>query len=101
MIAAALYQERDDHKAIIATMTASMLFQYTIKALIFGLLGFSFAAYGEIILAMFLAAIAGTFIGRHILLNAPQDFIRPIQKMLVTALGIKVLLDGLEGYWFS
>ena len=98
LIATALDQKHNDHRTVIATMTASLLFQHSIKILIFGLLGFSFAAYGELIVAMFLAAVAGTFLGRHILVNVPQRLIKMIFKILVTGLGIKVLMDGLGGY---
>ncbi len=98
LIAAALHQKHEDHGKVIATMTASLLYQHSVKILIFGLLGFSFAAYAELIVAMFLAAVAGTFIGRHILVNAPQRFIKIAFKILVTLLGAKILFDGLSGY---
>ena len=95
LIAAAINQKSSEHGEVIATMTASLIYQHTIKVLIFGLLGFSFAAYTELMIAMFLAAIAGTWVGKRILINVPQEIIKTIFKVLVTGLGLKVLADGI------
>ena len=99
LIATALHQKHDDHGKVIATMTASLIYQHSVKILIFGLLGFSFAAYAKLIIAMFIAALTGTIVGRHLLVNVPQQIIKTLFKILVTILGVKVLLQGLQGYW--
>lgn len=97
LIAAAISQTSTQHGQVIATMTASLIFQHSIKVLIFGILGFSFAAYADLMVAMFAAAIAGTWVGKRILVNVPQDLIKTIFKILVTCLGFKVLVDGVTG----
>lgn len=95
LIAAALDQKRADHGAVIATMTASLIYQHSIKVLIFGMLGFSFAAYADLMIAMFIAAVIGTWAGKRMLVNVPQHVIKIVFKVLVTGLGIKVLASGL------
>jgi uncharacterized membrane protein YfcA len=97
LIAVAIDQKDADHGKVIATMTASLIYQHSVKVVIFGLLGFSFAAYADLMIAMFLAAIAGTWVGKKILVSVRQDIIKLIFKILVTALGLKVLADGLHG----
>lgn len=95
LIAAAIDQKHRDHGEVIATMTASLIYQHSIKVIIFGMLGFSFAAYADLMIAMFIAAIAGTWLGKRILVNVPQHIIKTVFKLLVTCLGVKVLADGL------
>ena len=94
LIAAAIDQKHTDHGKVIATMTASLIYQHAIKVLIFGLLGFSFATYADLMVAMFVAAIAGTWLGKKLLINVPQHMIKIVFKILVTFLGLKVLFDG-------
>ena len=98
LIAAALDKKHDDHRKVIATMTASLIYQHAIKVVIFGMLGFSFATYAPLMAAMFAAAVAGTWIGKRLLINVPQWVVKPIFKALVTVLGAKLIVDGAAGF---
>lgn len=97
LIAAAVDQKHADHGKVIATMTASLIYQHGVKIVIFGLLGFSFGAFAELMVAMFLAAIAGTWVGKRVLIGVPQSVVKPIFKALVTILGAKLIFDGASG----
>lgn len=97
LTAAALDHKHDDHRHVIATMTASLIFQHSVKVVIFGVLGFAFAAHAKLMVAMFLAATAGTWVGKRVLMNVPQHIIKPVFRILVTVLGGQVLIRGLLG----
>lgn len=97
LIAAAIDQKHEDHRRVVATMTGSLIYQHGVKVVLFGLFGFAFAAYAHLMVAMLIAAVAGTWIGKHLLFTLPQTIIKPVFKMLVSLLAIGLLWQGLVG----
>lgn len=95
LVAATIGQRHKDHKKVIGTSAGCMLYQHFLKIPIFGVLGFSFGAYANLLLALVLATTIGTWIGRQLLIKIPLDIIKPIFKIVITILGIKILLEGL------
>jgi uncharacterized membrane protein YfcA len=62
----------------------------------FSAIGFSFAQYGPLILAMVPAAVLGARTGRHLLANVDERLFRTGFRVMLIVLGIKlILVDGL------
>lgn len=97
LVAAAIGQRHDDHRKVIGTSAGCMLYQHFMKIPIFGVLGFSFAAYGHLLLFLIAATTIGAWIGRHLLIRAPLHIIKPIFKTVITFLGLMLIWRGLAG----
>lgn len=95
LVSTLISQRDQDHRRMLGTSAACMLFQHGVKIPIFGLLGFSITAHAKLVLFLLLAIILGTWLGRKVLLNLPQNVIKPIFKVLITVLGINLIRQGL------
>ncbi|MGH1479401.1 MAG: TSUP family transporter [Geminicoccales bacterium] len=96
LVSALVNRNCPDQRSLIGTSAACMVFQHGVKILIFGIFGFSFSLYAELIMALLIASILGTWIGRKVLISASQNITRPIFKTIVTMLGIYVAGQGLQ-----
>lgn len=96
LVSALINQRHPDHREMLGTSTACMVFQHTGKVLIFGLSGFSFSLYFDLLSALILASLVGTWIGRNVLIRANQQITKPLFKTVVTILGIYLLWKGLS-----
>jgi uncharacterized membrane protein YfcA len=86
-----------DRRGVIATQSACVLFIHAFKMIAFGILGFSFAPYAEIILMMIAATFVGGLVGRRILDMLPETFFRKLFKVVVTILALRMLVIGFLG----
>lgn len=75
-------------QGIVATHGALMVLQHAIKIIIFGLLGFNYAPWIWIIIAMLIAGFAGTWVGKKVL-NWQSDAV--FSKALNTVLIVLAL----------
>lgn len=98
LVAAIITHYESDHSRVIGTQGACTAIQHGVKAALFGLWGFSFAAYLPVIVALTLAIVGGTWAGRWVLLRAPQSVLKLLLKLIVTVLGVRLLLQGLIGF---
>jgi len=85
-----------DRMGHVATHSACMTTQHVIKAMIFGLLGFSFAPYLGLIAAMILSGFVGTLVGRHFLTRMNDATFHRILSVLLTILALRLLLEGVH-----
>lgn len=95
LVAALIARQESDHRVVVGTQGACTTFQHWGKALLFAAWGFSFANYTGLIVALTLATIIGTWLGKRILLKVPQRVLRLALKIVVTVLGLQLLIDGL------
>ncbi len=96
LVAATIGRRHQDHRPVIGTTAGCMLYLHAAKIPIFGVLGFSFGAYANLLVFLVAASSIGSYIGRHVLINAPQSIIKPIFKAIVTILALNLLWQGIS-----
>ncbi len=84
--------ERDE---IVATSAVFMSISHLIKLALFGVIGFSFAEYWPVMLAMIAAVIAGTWVGTRLRHRVPNEHFRVAIKWLLTLLAVRIVLQTL------
>ncbi|NNE83254.1 MAG: sulfite exporter TauE/SafE family protein [Alphaproteobacteria bacterium] len=87
-----------DRRALIGTHAACMTVQHTLKILVFGLLGFSFAPWIPLLVAMIVAGFVGTLLGTRLLHWAPEAIFRKALKVFLTVLAVNLLLSAAGVY---
>jgi len=87
-----------DRHAFVGSHAGCMLFQHTIKVLVFGILGFAFAPWLPLLALILLAGVFGTVVGSRALTWLPEDLFRKILKTVLTALALNLLAAGFGLY---
>jgi uncharacterized membrane protein YfcA len=88
---AALLSKGLQRDALVVTSALMTTFTHLIKTLLFGLLGFSFIAYWQIILGMSAGVICGALLGTHIRYKIPQVLFQKILKWVLTLLALRMI----------
>ena len=88
----------DNRHHFIATHSAAMIIQHVLKIVAFGLLGFAFAPWAGLIVAMIATGFAGTWTGTHLLHRIPEAQFRLVFKALITLVAAHLLWRGLSIY---
>ena len=79
----------------VATHSACMVAQHFIKVIAFGILGFSFAPYAGLVVAMILSGFLGTLIGNHVLVKLVSDGVfHRVLAGLLSLLALRLLYEG-------
>ena len=79
----------------VATHSACMVAQHFIKVVAFGLLGFNFAPYAGLVVAMIASGFLGTVIGNHVLVKIVSDVIfHRVLAVLLSLLALRLLYEG-------
>jgi uncharacterized membrane protein YfcA len=94
LVTAIIQQRHPDHRKTLGTTAVCMTLQHGGKIVFFGLIGFSFSDYADLLLCLFAAAIAGAWLGRHVLVRVPQGITRSAFKIVVTLLALHLLWSG-------
>ncbi|WDI32894.1 sulfite exporter TauE/SafE family protein [Hyphococcus flavus] len=81
-----------DRLNLVATHAACMVFQHTFKIIAFGVLGFAFAEWAFVIVAILLSGFAGTYAGTHFLRRMPERTFKRGFKYILTAIAIYLLI---------
>lgn len=80
-----------DRKQIVATQAMCMTVQHLLKALAFGVIGFSFKDWLPLVAAMIASGFAGTLLGTKILERMSEATFSFILKWLLTLIGLDLL----------
>jgi len=88
---AALLGKGLQRDALVVTSALMTTFTHLIKTVLFGLLGFSFIAYWQIILGMSAGVICGALLGTHIRYKIPQALFQEILKWVLTLLALRMI----------
>ncbi len=96
-VAALLGALRLERHAHMATFSACMLLQHTLKIAAFGLMGFAFAPWLPFIVAMFVAAFVGTWLGRLALGRMGDARFHRVLAVLLTLLALRLVVSGMLG----
>ncbi len=95
LVAAILTHHLSDQRRLIATQALATAYQHTFKACLFGIWGFSFTPYLKLIAVLILAIVIGTWVGKRLLLQVPQQILRRLLKVTVTILGLRLVYMGI------
>tara|TARA_R110000787_G_scaffold137458_21_gene250724 strand:- start:4396 stop:5163 length:768 start_codon:yes stop_codon:yes gene_type:complete len=87
-----------DPVAHTGTHAIMMTAQHLLKVVAFGVLGFTFAPYIPLIVAMVICGQIGTVIGKRMLIKSGKTYFKPFLSGLLTILALRLLWTGLEGY---
>ena len=87
-----------DRLNTVATHAACMVFQHGMKILVFGFLGFAFAAWAWLIGAILIFGFAGTYLGTRFLRRMPEATFKRGFKIVLTAISLYLLVAAIAGY---
>ena len=82
-------------QAFVATQAVTALVMHVFKIVVFGLLGFVFAPWLGLILAMIASGFIGTLAGTRVLARMPETIFRTGFRLVMTLLAGSLLLRGL------
>ena len=84
----------------LATHSALMTIQHLIKVIIFGFVGFAYAEYFLLIIAMIISGFIGTIIGKKILVKFGQKYFKLVLNSILTLIAINLIWNALtvSGY---
>ena len=97
MVAAFWDVKRMGKLGVVATHSACMVVQHAAKVLAFGVLGFAFAEWLPMIVAMLVAGQLGTQAGARILSSLPERVFELSFKMILTGLALRLLWSAATG----
>ncbi|RUT30977.1 sulfite exporter TauE/SafE family protein [Arsenicitalea aurantiaca] len=86
-----------DRRQLVATQAAAMTLQNTFKVIVFIAIGFAFADFVPLVLAMILAGLGGTALGGMLLMRVPDRAFRIGFKIVVTIVGLDLLRGAIFG----
>lgn len=86
---------RDRHEYV-ATIAVLMALVHGLKAAVFGMLGFVFAAYLPLMLAMIATASLGNVFGRSVLKRMPERLFQRVFQIVLTLLSLRLFYAGLS-----
>ena len=86
-----------DRQAHVATHAVFMTLQHSLKVVAFGVLGFSFAPWIGLLVAMIAAGVIGTIIGRRVLIAMSDDAFRRALNILLLLISLRLIWSGLRG----
>jgi uncharacterized membrane protein YfcA len=84
-----------DRRQLVATHAMLMTIQNSFKVAMFVVLGFAFAAYLPLIIAMILSGFAGTTIGSKLLVKVPEAAFRWGFKIVLTLVALNLLYEAM------
>jgi len=82
-----------------ATFSSCMTFQHTLKAFVFGAVGFSFWQWLPLTLAMIISGAFGTWLGLKVLNKIPAANFKVIFRVVLTLLSLQLAWQGIESNW--
>lgn len=84
-----------DRRQLVATHATLMTIQNAFKVITFTALGFAFADYLPLIIAMVLTGFAGTAVGSHLLVRVPEHIFRFGFKLVLSAVALDLIREAL------
>lgn len=84
-----------DRRHLVATHAMLMTIQNTMKAITFAALGFAFATYLPLVLAMIASGFVGTAIGSRLLARVPETLFRWGFKIVLSLVAVELLREAI------
>ena len=79
-----------------ATHSALMTIQHLIKVIIFGFVGFVYAEYFLLIVAMIVSGFVGTLIGKKILVNFGKKYFKLVLNIILTLIAANLIWNAIK-----
>ena len=95
IVATILSATKLDRMQVVSTHALCLLIQHGFKTLAFGALGFAFAEWAPLILAIIAAGFAGSYVGTHFLKKMPETDFQMAFKVLLTLVAIYIIAVAL------
>jgi uncharacterized membrane protein YfcA len=86
-----------NRKAVVSTHAALMTVLHAMKIVVFGALGFAFAAWLPLVAAMITTGYAGTVWGTKLLERLPEEAFHKWFRIVLTVLALDLMRRGLTG----
>lgn len=87
-----------DRFAKVGTFSGVMVIQHGLKAIVFGVIGFTFTPYLPLVAFMVVAGFLGTLVGKRVLLKQNENNFGRILNVILTLLALRLLWQAAEGY---
>ncbi|MCR9072387.1 MAG: sulfite exporter TauE/SafE family protein [Alphaproteobacteria bacterium] len=87
-----------DRHATIGTFAACMTLKHGLKVTAFAAVGFAYLPWLPLVVLMIASGFLGTVVGRQIVSRMPEARFRTAFKILLTALAIRLLYQGVAGW---
>lgn len=94
LVASVLRLLKLDRLSLVATQSACVIVQHAVKVAAFGFLGFAFAPYLSLVVAMICAGFIGTLIGTHLLRKIADQRFQVMLSCVLTMLAVGLLAKG-------
>jgi uncharacterized membrane protein YfcA len=88
-------------ETMIGTLAMTQVFGHGLRVLAYGFVGFSALAQPQLLLALCLAVIAGTAVGKRINSRVSEEAFAQVFKWILIALSLKLIFDGVRGLWWN
>jgi uncharacterized membrane protein YfcA len=72
-----------------------MTIQHSIKVIIFGLVGFAYAKYSLLIIAMIISGFVGTLIGKKILVKMGHKYFKTVLNITLTLIALNLIWNSM------
>ncbi|WP_409308372.1 sulfite exporter TauE/SafE family protein [Pectobacterium sp. B1J-3] len=82
---------------LIATHATCMVLQHSLKILAFGLMGFAYASWLPMLIAMIASGVLGTVLGTRLLDNLPEKLFRTAFRLTMAFLSAQLIWQGITG----
>ncbi|MDU2938849.1 MAG: sulfite exporter TauE/SafE family protein [Enterobacteriaceae bacterium] len=98
MVAGLISSQGLKRQPLIATHATCMVLQHGLKILAFGLMGFAWATWLPVLIAMIISGALGTWLGSRLLDNLPEKLFRVVFRVTMLLLSLQLLWQGAQGW---
>ncbi|MCZ3381750.1 sulfite exporter TauE/SafE family protein [Kosakonia sp. SOY2] len=98
MVAGLISSQGLKRQPLIATHATCMVLQHGLKILAFGLMGFAWASWLPVLVAMIISGALGTWLGTRVLDNVPERLFRILFRITMILLSAQLLWQGVRGW---
>lgn len=99
MVAALIASKGYTKQTLVATHSVCMVLQHGLKILVFGALGFAFAQWTPMLIAMIASGVVGTYIGTRLLDNLPEKVFKTGFRVTMLLLSAHMIWGVFKSYW--
>ncbi len=100
MVAALIASKGYTKQPLIATHSVCMVFQHGLKILVFGALGFAFAQWAPMLIAMVASGSVGTYVGTRLLDNLPDKIFKLGFRVTMLLLSLHMIWGALKSFFY-
>lgn len=97
LVASFLSPEKLGRQGLVGTLAACMVWQHSVKGLVFGMVGFAFAPWLPLMAAMIISGFIGTLLGRRLLQILSERDFAVLFRLVMTLLAARVLYRAIVG----